>query len=299
MGKRRNLVVVADDFGIGPETSRGILELAAERRITATVLLTNSPYAADAVAGWNRAGRPIELGWHPNLTLNPPVLPAAEVPSLVDASGCFHPLSAFLSRACTGRLRAAEIAAELRAQYERFIELVGRPPTLVNSHQHVALFGPVGGTLLELLHDQVPKPFVRRVREPAAMLWRIPGAKMKRAVLSYRGARLARQSERLGFPGCEVLCGITDPACTADEAFYSRWLRLVPGETVELACHPGYRDETLIGRDVETDGAGVMRRVHELHLLRAPSFAAACHAAGLRLLAPGELLHAASESRAA
>src|SRR5439155_14938447 len=265
---------------------------------TATVLLTNSPYAADAVAAWNRAGRPIELGWHPNLTLDAPILPAAHVPSLVDVSGCFHPLRAFLTRAFTGRLRVDEVAAEFRAQYERFIDLVGRPPSLVNSHQHVALFGPVGDVLLEVLRDQVPTPFVRRVREPIAMLWRIPGAKVKRAVLSYRGAKLARRSERLGFPGCDTLCGITDPDCTADEAFYARWLRLVPGETVELACHPGYRDETLIGRDCRTGGSGVTRRVNELHLLRAPSFAAACHGAGFRLLAPGELVHSAAMSQA-
>jgi predicted glycoside hydrolase/deacetylase ChbG (UPF0249 family) len=299
MGQRRNLVVVADDFGIGPETSRGIIELAVERRITATVLLTNSPYAADAVTAWNRAGRPIEIGWHPNLTLDPPILPACQVQSLVDLAGRFHPLAAFLSRACTGRLRRDEIAAEFRAQYERFIELVGRPPSLVNAHQHVALFGPVGGALLDVLHDQEPRPFVRRVREPAAMLWCIPGAKFKRAALSYRGARLARRSKRLGFPGCDVLCGITDPVCTADESFYSRWLRRVPGGTVELACHPGYRDETLIGRDVATDGAGVMRRANELHLLRAPSFAAACHAAGFRLLAPSEMFGGASMPYAA
>jgi predicted glycoside hydrolase/deacetylase ChbG (UPF0249 family) len=292
-------VVVADDFGIGPETSRGILELAAERRITATVLLTNSPYAADAVVAWTRAGRPVELGWHPNLTLDSPILPPDRVQSLVDAAGRFHVLSAFLHRACTGRLRADEVAAELGAQYQRFIDLVGRPPSLVNSHQHVALFGPVGGVLLDVLREQAPKPFVRRVREPARMLWRIPGAKLKRAVLSQCGAQWARRSERLGFPGCDVLCGITDPECTADEEFYSRWLRLGPGETVELACHPGYRDETLIGRDCVTDGAGVMRRINELHLLRAPSFAAACHGAGFRLLAPSELVGMVSLTQAA
>lgn len=299
MGKRRNLVVVADDFGIGPETSRGILELAAERRITATVLLTNSPYAADAVAAWNRAGRPVELGWHPNLTLDSPILPPARVQSLIDAAGRFHTLRTFLQRACTGRLRADEVAAELGAQYERFFDLAGRPPSLVNSHQHVALFGPVGSVLLDVLREQAPKPFVRRVREPVRMLWRIPGARLKRAVLSYCGAKLARRSERLGFPGCDVLCGITDPEWTADEAFYSRWLRFVPGETVELACHPGYRDETLIGRDCATDGAGVTRRVNELHLLRAPGFVAACHASGFRLLAPSEMVGAGSMPRAA
>ena len=43
----------------------------------------------------------------------------------------------------------------------------------------------------------------------------------------------------------------------------------------------------------------MMRRVNELHLLRAPSFAAACHAAGFRLIAPGELAHAEPLPRAA
>src|SRR5205807_524736 len=108
-------------------------------------------------------------------------------------------------RARTGRLRAEEIAAEFRAQRARFVELVGRPPTVVNSHQHVALFGPVGRVLLDVLADQAPRPFVRRVWEPARMVWRIPGAKVKRAVLAARGGRLARRAERLGFPGCEAL----------------------------------------------------------------------------------------------
>ena len=299
MDASRCLVVVADDYGIGPETSRAIVELAGRGAVTAAVLLVNSPHAADGVRKWRQSGVTLELGWHPSLTLDPPVAPASRVPSLVGPDGCLWPLGKFLLRLLTGYVRASEVMAELRAQYDRFVELVGHAPTLVNSHQHATLFGPVGGALLDVLRDQTPKPFLRRVREAAAMLWRIPGAKIKRAVLSYRGARLARRSERLGFPGCDVLCGITDPACTADEAFYSRWLRLVPGETVELACHPGYRDETLIGRDCATEGAGVMRRVHELHLLRAPSFAAACHAAGFRLLAPGELLRADAQPRAA
>ena len=38
MDATRFLIVLADDFGIGPETSRGILELAARRIVTGTVL---------------------------------------------------------------------------------------------------------------------------------------------------------------------------------------------------------------------------------------------------------------------
>jgi predicted glycoside hydrolase/deacetylase ChbG (UPF0249 family) len=299
MERERLLVVVADDFGIGPETSRGILELALEGRVTATVLLVNSPHAPAAVDAWARAGRPIQLGWHPCLTLDRPILPPDKVPSLVGDGGRFHPLGRFLRRVCAGRVAAGEVAAEFYAQYERFRELVGKPPNVVNSHQHVAVFPPVGRVLCNVLAGQLPRPYLRRVGEPAGTIVRVPGAKVKRAVLTWLGRRLARRSDRLGLSGCDHLIGITDPPCVADERFYARWLNGVPGGAVELACHPGYRDETLIGRDCCGDDACVARRVHELHLLRSADFPDAVRRAGFRLAAPDELAGAGRAARAA
>src|SRR5690349_18375441 len=50
MDARRQLLVIADDFGIGPETSHAILDLGRRGRVGGTVLLVNSPHAAEAVA---------------------------------------------------------------------------------------------------------------------------------------------------------------------------------------------------------------------------------------------------------
>jgi predicted glycoside hydrolase/deacetylase ChbG (UPF0249 family) len=299
MSARRSLVVVADDFGIGPETSRGILELAAEGRITATVLLVNSPYAESAVAAWERAHRPVELGWHPCLTLDRPTLAPDRVPSLVGRDGYFHPLGRFVRRAYSGRIRAADVGAELRAQYDHFRALIGYWPRIVNTHQHVALFPPVGRALFDLLADQYPRPFVRRVSEPAWTIARIPGARFKRSVLSMFGNRAARRADAFGFPSCELLAGVTDPPFVADEQFFIRWLRAAPANSVELMCHPGYRDETLIGRDCIADNECIARRVHELHLLRAADFTAAALRAGFRLTAPAELPGAGRHASAA
>ena len=94
--------------------------LAAQRLLSATVLLVNSPHAEQAVQAWNAAGRPLELGWHPCLTMDPPVLPAKEVPSLVGRDGCLWPLGQFMRRAFLGRIRAEEVEAELSAQWQRF-----------------------------------------------------------------------------------------------------------------------------------------------------------------------------------
>jgi predicted glycoside hydrolase/deacetylase ChbG (UPF0249 family) len=289
MDASRCLVVVADDYGIGPETSRAILELAGRGAVTAAVLLANSPHAADGVRKWRQSGVTLELGWHPSLTLDPPVAPVSRVPSLVGPDGCLWPLGKFLPRLLTGYIRASEVLTELRAQYDRFVELVGHPPTLVNSHQHTAVFPPVGDILLDVLAQARARPYMRRVREPWAMLRHVPGARVKRGVLSLLGRHYAQAQDRLGFPGHDWLAGITDPRWVKDPAFFPRWLGRVPGRVVELACHPGHYDATLIGRDCGADDGLLQRRVDELARLNEPSFFAAVQAAGFRLAAPAEL----------
>ncbi len=179
MDASRLLVVIADDFGIGPETSRGILDLAAHGVVTGSVLLVNSPYAGDAVSVWRRSGVPLDLGWHPNLTLDEPVADAAEVPSLVGRDGRLLPLRQLLKRLLLRRIRRDDIERELRAQLRRFRELVGHPPLLVNAHQHVALFAPIGKILLSILSELPRKPYVRRVSESWGCLRAIPGMRTR------------------------------------------------------------------------------------------------------------------------
>jgi len=282
MGPSRAIIIVADDYGIGPETSRGILDLAKTGHLSATVLLVNTPTAESAVLAWRRAGEPLELGWHPNLTLDRPISEPSRVPSLVDRAGEFWKLNRFLVRASLGLIRAMDVATELQAQYDRFCYLVGHVPRLVNSHQHVALFGPVGTVLLKILARQTPTPYLRRIGEPISTLWSVAGARFKRIVLARRGQRLARLSRRSGFPGCDVLAGITDPRCVFDQHFFARWLHRVPGDSVEFMCHPGYQDETLIDRDCPA-GPGIWRRARELELMHRPDFASLVSLAGFRI----------------
>lgn len=289
MARPRQLVVVADDLGIGPETDRGILELAVAGRITGTVILINSPYASVAIAAWNRAGRPVELGWHPALTLDRPILPPDRVPSLVDANGIFHPLGRFLRKLAFGRIREAEVFAELAAQHNRFVQLVGDAPRLVNAHQHMSVFSPVTAALREVLLRSGRRPFVRRVREPWSTLLGVPGARIKRLLLNHRGRSQAKQLERDGFPGCDWLAGITDPPFTADPQFHRRWLSQTPGRSVELMCHPGYLDLTLIGRDSPAEDDNVRRRVRELELFQRDDYFETIREAGFELVPPSRI----------
>ncbi len=288
MKHKRTLVVMADDFGFGPATSQGILELAQRGLVTGSVLLVNSPYAESAVRAWCQAGGPLELGWHPTLTSDGPVLPPDQVPSLVGPDGRFCPLGRLVKRLFLGRVAAAEIAAEFRAQHRRFCDLVGHPPTVVNSHQHIALFQPVGFLLMEMLAQKRPLAYVRRIQEPWRMLV-IPGARCKRAFLTFLGRPLAREQKMIGFPGNDWLAGITDPRWVRDPQFLVRWLRRIPGNVVELACHPGHYDATLIGRDCTASDGLLERRVDEYALLNHSTFVEACTDAGFERVAPAHI----------
>jgi predicted glycoside hydrolase/deacetylase ChbG (UPF0249 family) len=279
---RRFLIVTADDFGIGPATSEGILDLAREGVVTAAVLLVNTPFAAEAVQAWRRAGSLPEMGWHPCLTLDSPVLPTSQVPSLVRPDGRFWPLGAFLRRLHLGLIRREDVLAELQAQYERFVTLTGGAPCSVNAHHHLQVFPLVAGVLEEVLAGTTPPPYLRRVREPWSMISRVGGARIKRLGLTLLSHRVQSR-----LPGNEVLAGATDPRRFTDPQFLVRWVLQVPGRVVEWACHPGHRDETLPGRD---GGVEQMRcRVQELQRLQDPRFLEACREAGFTLVAPGRL----------
>jgi predicted glycoside hydrolase/deacetylase ChbG (UPF0249 family) len=287
---KRYLLVTADDYGIGPATSQGILELAARGVVTSSVLLVTSPYAEKAVQAWRQAGKPLELGWHPCLTLDRPLSAPNQVSSLLDSDGCFWSLGGFLRRLWTGRIRPEDIELELRAQYGRFRDLLGQAPTVVNFHHHVQIFPPVGAILQRILAERPPLPYLRRIREPWQSLLRVPGARGKRAFLSFLGRRDARNQEQAGFQGNDWLAGVTDPPCVVEPRFLVRWLSRMPGRVVELTCHPGHRDPSLIGRDCVGDDAQFQRRSHELNLLQQASFREAYLKAGFQLVAPAAFL---------
>ena len=283
----RLLAVVADDFGIGPATSAGILDVAEAGRLTATVLISNSPFAAEGVAQWRARGRPVELGWHPNLTLDRPLLPAGEVPTLVDANGRCHAYGPLLRRMFLGRVSADEVRREWRAQLLRFRELVGHAPRVVNAHQHLHVFPVFAAALADVLADLRPRPWLRRLGEPWSALIFKRGARVKRLGLHACGRRFARTAD---CPGPDCLLGVTKPPSAAAANFHAAWIARARGPIAELMCHPGRRDETLAGRDCTAVDGWLEQRTNERALLLAPSFLSALAAAQRRLAGVEELL---------
>jgi predicted glycoside hydrolase/deacetylase ChbG (UPF0249 family) len=243
------------------------------------------------VSKWRQLGSTLEIGWHPNLTLDSPLSQESQVRSLTQSDGTFWPLKHFLRRWFLGLLDREEIEREWQSQLERFIALVGHPPTFVNCHQHVGVFAPMGDVLARVLGRLKLKPYVRRIQEPWPLVRDLAGARLKRSFLGWLGRRQAHYLDAHGFPGNDWLAGITTPECVLDPEFFVRWLRAMPGHVVELMCHPGRFDATLVGRDCAENDGLLQQRVNELRWLGDPSFLEAATDAGFRLAAPSELVH--------
>ena len=59
---------------------------------------------------------------------------------------------------------------------------------------------------------------------------------------------------------------------------------------MELTCHPGHLDATLIGRDGSLEDGQLIRRTRELELLSLPSFREVVKEAGFCLVRPSRFV---------
>jgi predicted glycoside hydrolase/deacetylase ChbG (UPF0249 family) len=124
------LIINADDLGLTPGCNAGIVRAISEGIVTDTTLMINTGYTQEAVTRLKQQGIN-RVGLHLNLTFGEPLMPAAEVPSLVDANGRFNRR---ISQAAPG-MRPAEVKREFSAQVEKFMA-TGLGLTHLDSHHH-------------------------------------------------------------------------------------------------------------------------------------------------------------------
>ncbi|CAH1233785.1 YDJC [Branchiostoma lanceolatum] len=132
----KKLVINADDFGYCPERNRGIVESYLHGDVTTASLMANTDAAEDAI----KLARlhSIPLGLHLNLTEGRPVSNRQRAESsLVDGGGWFHGKLGVRKTAYSGGLNTTEVRDEVEAQLRWFVDLLGKPPTHIDGHNHV------------------------------------------------------------------------------------------------------------------------------------------------------------------
>lgn len=241
------LIVNADDFGLTAGVNRAILELHQAGVLTSATLMARAGATAEAIE-IARSTPSLGVGCHVVLVDGDPVLPAVEIPSLIDTStGHFYStLRAFLPRLFTGRIRAAEIEAEAGAQI-RLLQSRGVRLTHIDTHKHTHMFPNVLRPILRAAFACG----IRAVRNPFEPAW---------AVKAARDPAWARVAQVSGLRTLAPVCGrviaeegfsTTDGTVavvstgTFDAATLRALVTGLPDGTWELVTHPGYNDADL------------------------------------------------------
>jgi predicted glycoside hydrolase/deacetylase ChbG (UPF0249 family) len=248
----KRLIVNADDLGRTHGINTGVFEAHRLGIVTSATAMVNYESIREA-ASMSRENPKLGIGLHVALTGGRTALPSSRVPSLVGKDGAQPAKPEGLSGA-----RSAEIAAEVEAQFRKFIEVFGRKPTHLDSHHH---------------SHRLPDVF-----EAVSSLARREGLPVRNA-----GGSMVEDLKKAGLRTNDAF----------EEGFFDKGVSLanllriidtLPQGSTELMCHPAHEDAELAA---SSSYAAV--RVVELKTLCAPEVKAALARGGVRLIAFSEL----------
>ncbi|MBW3539116.1 MAG: ChbG/HpnK family deacetylase [Planctomycetes bacterium] len=185
----------ADDFGLSDGVNRGIVECHRQGVVTSASLMVRGA-AAGAAAGYARSHPRLSLGLHIDLG------------EWALRNGEWEPVYQVVDVA-----EETAVREEIERQLHEFERLTGRPPTHVDSHQHVHLREPAR-SLVVTLGERLGVPvrhFCDRIR--------------------YNGDFYGQDAE-----------GRPLPAHISPAALV-RTIRKLPEGITECCCHPGYAQD--------------------------------------------------------
>ena len=255
----KQLVVNADDLGLTPGATRGIIDAHLKGIVTSTSALMNSPYIAESLALVRKEAPDLGIGVHLVLTWGKPFLPPEEVPSLVDGHGNFYKIQQLASR--IPKVNLKEVRAEWQAQIQAFIATSHQPDHL-DSHHHSSYSSQGLFTVMLELAREYNLP----IRYPSIPENAFPGNETIKDVLGQYSIR------------CPQACITSFYGQAVSMANLVEIISTIPDGVSELMCHPGYADRELM------DGSSYnTTRELELHVLTSPEVKAAVEKNGVIL----------------
>lgn len=178
----KKVIVTADDYGMSRAVNDAIDMGINAGLITSTNVMTNMPLYKEALKLKDKEG--VCVGIHWVLSCGHSVLPAQEIPTLVQENGEFYPYSVFRKRLRKKLISFDDIKKELIAQYNLYYELMGQPDywnTHQNTHVDFGIYRLFVDTAAELginkmrshqriyvkgSNDSHKKPLIWRLIEP-------------------------------------------------------------------------------------------------------------------------------------
>ncbi len=237
MDQGRWLIVHADDFGISNQVNRAIMKACDEGIVTTVGIVANGA-EVDEACQYARGQERVAVGLHINMTEGRPLLPAAQVPSLVDRDGRFYSKNAFIAHVLRGRLVADQLRAELSAQAERLTAMRLRI-SHVNSHHHIHAL-PAMAKIVAGWSREAGIRYVRSISMPSLLTWRLGGwrayAQQWLTALSMRAAARPYSA----FCGARRFWGFELAMSKNKQETLRQIIQQLPEGVHELMCHPKF-----------------------------------------------------------
>lgn len=247
--EEKRIVICADDFGLNPAIDTAILQLAQQRRLSATSCLVDGPSFASGVHGVRASG--LQLGLHLNFT------------DALGAPGVYLPVSTLIIRSWLGRLDPGQLREQIVRQLDCFEAMVGRPPDFVDGHQHVHQFPQIRSLLLDELQGRYAGalPWLRYTHA-GRLAGLTLGLRAKAHLIQALGSRsFAKQAHDMAFPMNRDFLGVYDfqGGQTAYCRLLQNWLMQARNGDL-IMCHPA-------SQALAQDSLGV-QRLAEFDVLR-------------------------------
>ena len=271
------LIINADDLGYSPGVNQAIADLYQIGLVTSTSLIVNLPHS-EAGAAIARGLPGLSVGVHLNLSKGEPLLPAAQVPSLVDENGRFWETAMLYRHALTGQINWYEAGAEMEAQVEWAL---GRGLHLDNLDSHVHFH--VLPAARRLITDLGQRYHVRAWRSPRVLSTLMP--------LFTWSDLLNRRHSSGSMIAPHYLLSLHQWGERLLEDQRLRAVLTKPGVVTELVAHPGYVPDPDLPLP---DQLPPERRQTEVDLLSSPAFRRWLEDTGLALISFASLHYVAA-----
>lgn len=210
--------------------------------------MVGAPATADAL---ERARRnpSLAVGLHVVVVNGKPVLPALDVPDLVDAAGNFPSDLVAAGVRYFFDLRARrQLEAEIRAQFAAFAS-TGLPLDHVNAQNHMHVHPTVLATIIRVGRDFGMRA-IRIPREPFLPSWRSAHRDLRvrfgnSVLLAPWLALMQARIERAGLSHNDAVFGLSDTGRMGPERV-RRLLEVLPHGVTEMYFHPDLASEELV-----------------------------------------------------
>jgi hopanoid biosynthesis associated protein HpnK len=233
----KRVIINADDFGLTGGINQAVLRGYRDGVLTSATILVNAPATQEAVS-IAKENPGLGVGIHLNILRGKPVLPPAQVPTLVDAGGRFlKSVPRLMGRLVRRKIATSEITDEFSAQIKRGLEY-GVEITHLDSERHLhSIF--IGAAIEAGLRHGIRK--MRMSCEPPTVSSRgcISAQFFKTLALNLLWRRNRRALRRNNIVSPDHFFGLQHSGRMTPQRLKATLLRLPDGVS-EIMLHPGY-----------------------------------------------------------